>query len=181
LTAALQDQSAWKRDASVSGSASVITDGTRGKALQLSSAARVDLPAFAAPASYTKAAWIRRSDVTTGGAILSSTAALESLSFAGGTITLAQAGGAVTGAWPGGNNQWHHLAATYDDETGEAVIYVDGEAAGEGTLGARTLSNLHAVGYGGGNGFGGAINDIRLIARALGADEIKALYRATRL
>ena len=88
--------------------------------------------------------------------------------------------------------EWHHLAATWDRRSGTLALYCDGHPIGAverrwgagspfppdlgkyrlviGNRGERAPDNAH--------GLDGELDEVRLYARALGADEIERLYRA---
>lgn len=176
------DAGPFQRDPTPTGGA-IVTDGTRGKVHQ-GTGQMIALPAFTAPASYTKAFWARRdslADVTT---IFGGTGALEFVALGAGALIRVNhgTGDLLTALWPGVAGEWHHVAVTYDAADGELVIFVDSapaavlDGAGRGSLGA-----LNAVGWNGGYGHAGAVDDLRLYTRALAPAEIAALYRATRL
>jgi len=73
--------------------------------------------------------------------------------------------------------QWSHVAATFDGTT--MIFYIDGEETGRGdfSFGTKTDSTIiiGALNWNGGNGFHGALDDIRLYNNALSPAEIKSL------
>ncbi len=86
------------------------------------------------------------------------------------------------------DNQWHHVAATYDGKT--LKIYIDGTGPPEraarnpGPLGKNSWDlciGNNVVDYGTGefNAFDGLIDEVRIYNRALSVEEIKALAGAT--
>lgn len=90
------------------------------------------------------------------------------------------------GAWPGASSstdvlddQWHHVAATWD---GSAVqFYVDAAMQGTGSLtapanNARPL-NLGFF-WGGGRSFRGQLDEVAIHNRALSSNEVAAVYAA---
>lgn len=178
-----QDAGPFQRDGAPGGGG-IVTDGTRGKVHQ-GTGQMIALPAFNAPASYTKAFWMRRNSLADVTVIFGSTGNHEFLAVGGGAEVRVShaAGGAnmLIAPWPGGPGEWHHVAATYDAGTGELAIYIDGGLAASGAGGRGALGPLNAIGWNGGYGHAGAVDDLRLITRALGPAEVRALYRATRL
>jgi hypothetical protein len=79
----------------------------------------------------------------------------------------------VMGAMPAG--EWKHVAVTFDKITER--LYVDGEERTNGsfTLGPKedATITIGADNLGGGNGFNGAIDEVRLYNKALTQDEIR--------
>ncbi len=73
--------------------------------------------------------------------------------------------------------QWSHVAATFDGTT--MIFYINGEETGRGnfSFGSKTNSTIIIGGLnkGGGGGFNGALDDIRLYNNALSPAEIKSL------
>ena len=94
--------------------------------------------------------------------------------YDGSTYTRVDSGTFIEG------NGWTHIAASFDDSTGTASIYIDGVLAG-------TQSGLSSIGYSGvtvtrigahssaNYDFGGRIDDARIYDRALSTEEIAAL------
>lgn len=176
------DAGPFQRDASPAGG-SIVADATRGKVHQ-GTGQMIGLPAFNAPASYTKAFWARRNSLGDTSVILGSTGALEYVALGGGSIVRVShgSGDILTAAWPGVAGEWHHVAVTYDATDGELVIYVDGAPLGALVSAARgALGSLNAVGWNGGFGHAGGLDDIRLLTRALAESEVRALYRSTKI
>lgn len=177
------DGSPWLADAVPVGGSAIITDATRGKVHAGGTAADiVNLAQFGQHASYTKAFWARRVSVFGGGSVLSSTSTYERVAFSSTGLSVFHGVAGVAAAWPGGADEWHHVAATYDADVSELTLYIDGEQVAAATaVPQRQLGFLHAVGFNGGDGFPGRLGDVRLVSRALGPDEVRALYRATKL
>jgi hypothetical protein len=85
------------------------------------------------------------------------------------------------------DNQWHHVAATYDGKT--VSCYVDGVPKSHPVKNAKPLKKdpwdlcigNSTVNYGTGEllAFDGFIDEVRIYNRALSADEIKSLATAT--
>ncbi len=73
--------------------------------------------------------------------------------------------------------QWSHVAATFDGTT--MIFYIDGEETGRGNFSFGTKTNstiiIGALNKGGGGGFHGALDDIRLYNNALSPAEIESL------
>lgn len=84
-------------------------------------------------------------------------------------------------------NRWYHVAVAYTP--GRATIYVDGRLVDRDTYGQGALTGVNFVRIGEHNDdagtygtrrfFKGAIDDVRLYARALSADEVAHLYQGT--
>ena len=82
------------------------------------------------------------------------------------------------------DGKWHHVAYTYDgSQAGNRVLYVDGVqmAAGKNLSGASM--NIAATDFLnlGGNGsysYSGAMDELRIYNRVLGADEVLELYQS---
>jgi hypothetical protein len=78
------------------------------------------------------------------------------------------------------DNQWHHIVGVYDGK--RIVLYVDGEEKDAVTASGTVRVNNAPVTLGEnavnrGRHFGGWLDDARLYARGLSAEEIKALHR----
>lgn len=174
------DQGPHRLDGAAVGASAVINDPIRGPVHHGAAAGdRLNLPAMLAPESYTKAFWVKRASGAAG-SVLSSTAALERVFFAGDLVTAGH-GGELASASVRADGEWAHIAITYDGAEGELLIYVDGLLAQSATIAQRALGALHAVGFNGGDGLVGSLSDLRLLHRALSSAEVRALYRATRL
>jgi len=86
------------------------------------------------------------------------------------------------------NNQWRHIAATYDGQN--VCLYIDGTGAGHpvktpGPLKKSTWDlciGNSVVDYGTGEflAYDGLIDEVRIYNRALSAAEIKSLFIATK-
>ncbi|OGW98917.1 MAG: hypothetical protein A2062_05030 [Omnitrophica WOR_2 bacterium GWA2_44_7] len=75
-------------------------------------------------------------------------------------------------------NQWHHIAVTYDDKTGDAAVYIDGALANKKNLGIFTPQTSYDIYIGrrpNERSFHGLIDDIRVYNRILSAVEIRNL------
>ncbi len=76
------------------------------------------------------------------------------------------------------SGEWYHLVFRYDEATGEMAIFVNGEltAVETGHAPFRGKDTVHLGRAYGGNRFDGYIDDVRLFARPLSPQEIRALY-----
>jgi hypothetical protein len=179
------DGSAWLNDGMAVGASIVANDATRGAVHQGGGAGdRINLPAFTAPASYTKAAWVRRNSLAGGGSILSSASTThERVAFSAAGVTASHNAGSasVVAPWPGAANEWHHVAVTYDAANTQMAVFIDGEPVAAANRAQRALAPVAAVGFNGGDGLAGRVDDLRLLHRALAPSEVRALFRATRL
>lgn len=175
------DAGPFQRDASPAGGG-IVNDATRGKVHQ-GTGQMIGLPAFNAPASYTKAFWARRNSLGDTSVIFGSVGNAEYVALGGGSVVRVNhfGGDILQAAWPGAAGEWHHVAVTYDAADGTLVIYIDGApAAALAGAGRGPIGPLNAVGWNGGFGHAGGLDDIRLLTRALSAFEVRALYRSTR-
>ena len=79
---------------------------------------------------------------------------------------------------------WNHIALTYDKNTGEAILYVNGGQVAQTNFGPLNLQTSYPLFIGrrpaGGNdrSFYGFIDEVEIYNRALSADEILAIYNA---
>lgn len=86
----------------------------------------------------------------------------------------------VAGPKPVVDGKWHHLAGTHDGGVG--VFYLDGTRMAAAPIKARQPTGRARVTWRIGNGdgrFRGAVDDVRVYARALRTAEVAALYRCT--
>ena len=73
--------------------------------------------------------------------------------------------------------EWNHMAVTYDADSEEIVLYVNGEAKADGTVGTTPFSVLHlgqrasTMNY----SFNGGLDHVAIYNRALSSDEIGQL------
>ncbi len=80
-------------------------------------------------------------------------------------------------------NEWHHSALTYDDNTGIATIYLDGQYEDSDTIYGNftaNWTNVYRAGwmYWGGNRYlNGSIDELTIHKRVLSGEEINATYR----
>jgi hypothetical protein len=88
----------------------------------------------------------------------------------------------TTSLW---DDQWHHVAATYDTNDNSVKIYVDGvqEAVGTMDLTAWTedISWYYWLSNGSGGNFSGEMKDVRIYDETLSETEIKDLHQPNRL
>ncbi len=76
------------------------------------------------------------------------------------------------------DNSWHHVAATYDAETGMAQVYRDGMLVGEDSIGVIDYSMGDGITVGsmaGGRNWDGNLDDIRVYNLVLDQDQIRNL------
>lgn len=133
------------------------------------SGSHLTFPAFSPPASYTKMAWINRTDQTTAGQILSN--AHEVFGFAASDQFIAGHDGTqVSATWPEAS-AWHHVAMAYDAVDSSMTLYFDGLAVDTATaVPARTLAQLVGL-----DGLLGLADDVRLYKRALTPSEVREI------
>ncbi len=81
--------------------------------------------------------------------------------------------------------EWHHLAVTYDAPSGLLTTYVDGQIGRVGRPSPADMSDIHretedvllgARAKGIGPYYQGRLDDVRIYAAALSADQVRALY-----
>jgi hypothetical protein len=104
-----------------------------------------------------------------------------------GTLQFETSAGSTSSRRALNDNQWHHLAATYDGKT--LSFYIDGVGGGRASKNPGPLKKTgwdlclgnSEVDYGTGEflAFDGLIDEVRIYNRALSATEIKALATAT--
>ena len=79
---------------------------------------------------------------------------------------------------------WHHVAVTYDKTSGQARLYLDGQVdldTAVGTLNPETSYDLYLGSRPAGDAAGssdGLLDEVSIYSRALGAEEIGAIYAA---
>ncbi|MGH7952074.1 MAG: LamG-like jellyroll fold domain-containing protein, partial [Limisphaerales bacterium] len=75
---------------------------------------------------------------------------------------------------------WHQCVATREQSNGTLKIYIDGNLQATGIGGANSLSAPAYIRFGsrqtGANFFNGSLDDVKIYSRALGSNEITALY-----
>ena len=83
------------------------------------------------------------------------------------------------------SNVWQHVAATYMRSNGNTVLYINGVARAQATLGVftpRTIGDLYfglrPYSAGAGLRFVGMMDEVSLYSRTLSATEIQAIYNA---
>jgi hypothetical protein len=171
----IDDASPYRWGTVAAGGGAINLDDDRGWVFEGAGAgSQINLDPFDPPASYTKAAWIRRADLQAG-QILSN--ANESFGFAASDQLQGGHGGvAVSAEWPA-VGEWHHAALAFDSSAGSMALYIDGALADEAeAVAGRTLAQLTAL-----KDFLGRAQDLRLWKRALSGKEILEVYRATKI
>ena len=75
---------------------------------------------------------------------------------------------------------WHHCAATRQQASGRVTIYVDGRWQTTGYASRNSLNSSARLCFGaiasGGGYFNGSLDEVRIFNRALGSNEVAALY-----
>ena len=76
-----------------------------------------------------------------------------------------------------GLNEWIHIAATYDAESGDGKVYIDGELDNEGSIGGDINTNdaVLWIGRGAGPFLDGRIDEVRISNIARTQNEIQQL------
>jgi hypothetical protein len=78
------------------------------------------------------------------------------------------------------DGNWHLCVATRVQATGLMSVYVDGNLQATGTAGTQTLNASGSLYFGqiasGGGNFNGSLDQIEILGRALGSNEVTALY-----
>ena len=74
--------------------------------------------------------------------------------------------------------EWNHMAVTYDADSEEIVLYVNGEAKADGTVGTTAFStvNLGRRASSKNCPLNGALDDVSIFDRGLSSDEIGQLF-----
>jgi hypothetical protein len=154
-------------------------------ALPTVAAARRPMPDFGR-GDWTVAAWVR---TTKGGTILAKCPAAgiwvqqgKALFVKGGRVTFDIGWvGAITAGPDVGDGKWHHVAVA--GKAGRQWIYIDGRLAVAGELAGQADRDDWVVKIGRcsdnfGGDFQGELDEVRLYARTLAAEEVKALSAA---
>lgn len=85
--------------------------------------------------------------------------------------------GGAAGATAVSVGVWHHIAVTWDKQTGAMVLYLDGSVDGNGSFDPpqfnHTTGDLNIGYYYGVYGYSGVIDDVRIYDRALTQQEIQ--------
>jgi len=79
------------------------------------------------------------------------------------------------------STQWTHIALTYDQPSGKAVLYVNGQSVASknfDTTPARTDLPIHLGSRHGYYGFNGRMDEFALYNRALSSNEVRLIYLA---
>lgn len=163
-----------------SGGAGLAIDPDRGVVYQGGAGRYLSLSGLVAPASYTKAAWVKKPADGNPGHILSSAAGGHEAFWINDQELRAGHGGTfdnVAAALPVAN-VWTFVAVTFDADGGEMVLYVNDAAVDSGVAPARTLGALQAFALAGGSVLLALAQDVRFWKRALTADELLEVYRA---
>lgn len=73
--------------------------------------------------------------------------------------------------------KWIHTAATYDANSGEGKVYIDGEIDSEGDIGGKIITNDDVIWLGRGAGpfLDGYMDEVRISNIARTQDEIQEL------
>jgi hypothetical protein len=87
----------------------------------------------------------------------------------------------IVSTTPINDGVWHQCVATRVESTGALTIYVDGLPQGSGTGSTNPLKASTYLRFGsrqnGANFFNGSLDEIKLYTRALGSNEVTALYK----
>jgi hypothetical protein len=180
----IADESAWGGAVEVIGPAATVLDDDRGHYVYTSPspAGFLSVPDLIGTPSYTKSAWVRVADPGPNGSIISSSAdANEAFWITGGLLASGHNGAwtAVNVAYPT-DGLWHHAAVTYDADSTELILYLDGVPVSRIGHPQRALGGLSVFSLTGGSGLIGRADDVRIYPRALSPDELRAIYRSTR-
>jgi hypothetical protein len=162
----LTDESAFQISSVVIAGGVAAADGARAKNVYRGAGggSQLDLTGLAAPSSYTKLGWVRGA---TQGDLLGN--ANEQMAIVGGSMKIAHGASSIEVAIA--DDFWHHWAGTFDANTGEAAIYLDGQLAAIGELDARSAITLDAA-----IDFDGWLDDLRLYPVVLTATAIRDIF-----
>ncbi|MGY8871988.1 MAG: LamG-like jellyroll fold domain-containing protein, partial [Pseudomonadales bacterium] len=185
---AIDDSVGISQNGAFIGQATTVVDGTRGTVLSLDGTGdSVQIPGmFVEPSNVTLSAWVNIAAGSGGDAVSLG----DNVS-----ININEFGSSISGIFYDGafryitansvtidGGGWHHVAFSFDDANNTQTLYLDGAAVATATFtssisytqGTDTFIGNH------GNGLAdydieGLIDDARIYARALSADEIAAL------
>jgi hypothetical protein len=91
-----------------------------------------------------------------------------------------QTTGGATGATPVSVSVWYHIAVTWDKQTGDVILYLEGSVDGSGSFDPpqfnHTPGDLNIGYYYGAYGYSGVIDDVRIYDRALTEQEIQDVF-----
>ena len=75
--------------------------------------------------------------------------------------------------------EWNHMAVTYDADSKAIVLYVNGQAKGDGKVGTTPFSVVHLGQRASSKNcsLNGALDDLRVYNRSLSADEVLNLVQ----
>ena len=140
---------------------------------------------------FTISAWVKRQAIGAEDTILSKTA---SGSWVGGGKEFFISGNdnrLSFGAFNGdevfstgtivNDGLWHHVAASFNAQSGTLTFYIDGVAKGGGTLDLPADGGGHVVKIGGHplHYFGGQLDEFRIFNRALSSSEIQSIMNSS--
>jgi hypothetical protein len=179
---------AYRTNSGTNAGSATFISGSVGRAINLSGAADAyanipDSSSLDFSTAMTVDAWIHASAL--GGRIIDKSTAggVDGylLDTSGGKLRLLVGSNSVTSTAPLRTGEWTHVAGVYDGAT--MTVYVNGALAGsEPTTLASIPTNDLALRIGadstGGTRFAGAVDEVRVFKRALGAPDIKVLYEA---
>jgi hypothetical protein len=168
------DYGPYRHDGAATGSLSTIMDTERNKVVAQCGGGSLALPGFNVPQAYTKAAWLKPAGLSGDQFILQSTGLNERFFLTGNQLQAAHNTSAVSTTWPN-DGAWHHAAATFDPDDGEAILYLDGRRVSASTLTTRTTATQTAL-----SGFTGRVDDVRVWKRALSPEEVLSVYRGSK-
>jgi hypothetical protein len=185
----IRDWGPYELTLAANGSATTVTDATRGRVYQGTTASDhvsiTTVNIFAAE-SYTKSCWVFINTNDPGGILCSVETNTEFFLLSSGpnpelrsghsSIVYVQSANFPTGGW-------HHAAVSYDAASQIMNLYVDGELVDTASsVPGRSLTNLRAFGqFAGTNGLIGLADDLRYWMRVLSDEEIRELYQKTRI
>ena len=176
-------------DGTLNGNATIVTDAERGPVLSLDGDddfVQID-GLLSEPANVTLSSWVNLDSLDTSGAVVISMGTSPALYFhtdgtlvgfyeSGGSSNTVQSTDSLLGTG------WRHVAVSIDAANSSMTLYIDGVAVSTtSTLGVIEYDNsphtyIGRAGNGlGGFDFDGTVDDARIYARALSADEVAAL------
>jgi hypothetical protein len=180
------DRSAHLKTLSPQGTATTTTDDVRGVVYSSGASTGYLNLNLTATASYSKVVWVNLNTAGDNGNIMSTVAIDEYFYYDGSQIKVQHYNSTLGNdnvgvAYPGGADEWVHVAATYDADDQVAKIYINGAlAASEGSFNQRSnLSTLQIGAFANGTTWNGKMDDFRYYKKALTAAEILKIYRQT--
>ncbi len=141
-----------------------------------------DNPSIDITGQWSASAWMKADrTASTNFALRKNNSYILSLAFPSNEVCAGVAGASFCGGTYPDDDEWHHIAASYNDQTDTITLYVDGVSVASNTSYAdvMTTSNDNFVIGDGAGRLPQAIDDVRVYNFALDANQIAELYAAS--